>query len=155
MRFALRNSAKLGVKRPQLTRIKISHPFRWRDAAPNRNALLDSGVSFCPECGNSLPKIGMKTPAKEKRRKNKTAKPKARPKKPKKSSRLLRTAMTAITTTATSMFVVIVLLSRFVLFAGYVPTESMEPAIHKDSYILGCRIFGELKVRAKMSTSSS
>ncbi len=39
-----------------------------------------------------------------------------------------------------------VLLFRFVLFIGYVPTESMEPTIHKGSYILGCRIFGELKV---------
>ena len=39
-----------------------------------------------------------------------------------------------------------VLLFQFVLFIGYVPTESMEPTIHKGSYILGCRIFGELKV---------
>ncbi len=39
-----------------------------------------------------------------------------------------------------------VLLFRLVLFIGYVPTESMEPTIHKGSYILGCRIFGELKV---------
>ncbi|MCI9543668.1 MAG: signal peptidase I [Acutalibacter muris] len=38
------------------------------------------------------------------------------------------------------------LLFQFVLFIGYVPTESMEPTIHKGSYILGCRIFGELKV---------
>lgn len=39
-----------------------------------------------------------------------------------------------------------ILLFRFVLFIGYVPTESMEPTIHKGSYILGCRIFGEVKV---------
>lgn len=38
------------------------------------------------------------------------------------------------------------LLFQFVLFIGYVPTESMEPTIHKGSYILGGRIFGELKV---------
>lgn len=38
------------------------------------------------------------------------------------------------------------LLFRFVLFIGYVPTESMEPTILKGSYILGCRIFGELQV---------
>ena len=44
------------------------------------------------------------------------------------------------------MLVTTVLLFRFVFFVGYVPTESMEPTIHKGSYILGCRIFGELKV---------
>lgn len=38
------------------------------------------------------------------------------------------------------------LLFQFVLFIGYVPTESMEPTILKGSYILGCRFFGELKV---------
>ena len=38
------------------------------------------------------------------------------------------------------------LLFRLVLFIGYVPTESMEPTIPKGSYILGNRIFGELKV---------
>lgn len=42
--------------------------------------------------------------------------------------------------------VVTMLLFRLGLFIGYVPTESMEPTIHKGSYILGCRIFGELKV---------
>ena len=44
------------------------------------------------------------------------------------------------------VLVTTVLLFRFVFFVGYVPTESMEPTIHKGSYILGCRIFGELKV---------
>ena len=44
------------------------------------------------------------------------------------------------------MLVTTVLLFRFVFFVGYVPTESMEPTIPKGSYILGCRIFGELKV---------
>ena len=45
-----------------------------------------------------------------------------------------------------SVLVTTVLLFRFVFFIGYVSTESMEPTIHKGSYILGCRIFGELKV---------
>lgn len=44
------------------------------------------------------------------------------------------------------VLVTTVLLFRFVFFVGYVPTESMEPTIPKGSYILGCRIFGELKV---------
>lgn len=38
------------------------------------------------------------------------------------------------------------LLFRFVLFIGYVPTESMEPTLKKGSMIVGNRIFGELKV---------
>lgn len=37
-------------------------------------------------------------------------------------------------------------LFQFVLFIGYVPTESMEPTIPKGSYIVGTRILGELKV---------
>ena len=41
---------------------------------------------------------------------------------------------------------VIMLLFRFVLFIGYVPTESMAPTIPRGSYIVGCRIFGKLKV---------
>jgi len=40
----------------------------------------------------------------------------------------------------------ILILFRFVLFIGYVPTESMEPTLHKDSFIIGSRIFGELDV---------
>ena len=32
------------------------------------------------------------------------------------------------------------ILFRFVLFIGYVPTESMEPTIPKGSYIVGTRI---------------
>ncbi len=39
------------------------------------------------------------------------------------------------------VLVIIMMLSRFVLFIGYVPTESMEPTMPKGSYILGCRIF--------------
>lgn len=38
------------------------------------------------------------------------------------------------------------LLFRFVLFVGYVPTESMEPTLKKGSIIVGSRLFGELKV---------
>lgn len=38
------------------------------------------------------------------------------------------------------------LLFRFVLFIGYVPTESMEPALKKGSIIVGSRLLGELKV---------
>ena len=41
---------------------------------------------------------------------------------------------------------VVFALFHFVIFIGYVPTESMEPTIHKGSYIVGTRIFGELKV---------
>lgn len=37
------------------------------------------------------------------------------------------------------------ILFRFVLFIGYVPTESMEPTIPKGSCIVGTRIFGELE----------
>lgn len=37
------------------------------------------------------------------------------------------------------------LLFRFVLFIGYVPTESMEPTLKKGSVIVGNRLFGELK----------
>ena len=39
----------------------------------------------------------------------------------------------------------IVLLFQYVLMIGYVPTKSMEPAIAKGSYIIGSRIYGELK----------
>lgn len=38
------------------------------------------------------------------------------------------------------------LLFRFVLFIGYVPSESMEPTLKKGSIIVGSRLFGELKV---------
>ena len=37
------------------------------------------------------------------------------------------------------------LLFRFVLFIGYVPSESMEPTLKKGSIIVGSRLFGELK----------
>ena len=38
-----------------------------------------------------------------------------------------------------------VLLFRFVLFIGYVPTESMEPTLPRGSIIVGSRIFDDLK----------
>ena len=38
------------------------------------------------------------------------------------------------------------LLFQYVLFIGYVPTDSMEPTLHKGSFIIGNRIWGELKV---------
>lgn len=37
-------------------------------------------------------------------------------------------------------------LFRFVFFLGFVPTQSMEPTIPAGSFILGSRVFGELKV---------
>lgn len=43
------------------------------------------------------------------------------------------------------VMVAIFLLFRFVLFIGYVPTESMEPTIPKGSCIIGTRIFGKLE----------
>ena len=38
------------------------------------------------------------------------------------------------------------ILFRFVFIIGYVPTESMEPTIDKESMILGVRVYGELEV---------
>lgn len=37
------------------------------------------------------------------------------------------------------------LICRTVLIIGYVPSESMEPTIHKNSFVLGLRPYGELK----------
>lgn len=39
---------------------------------------------------------------------------------------------------------VVLLLFRFVFFLGYVPSESMEPTIPADSFIIGNRLYGEL-----------
>src|SRR5699024_11038049 len=39
---------------------------------------------------------------------------------------------------------IVFLLLRFVIFLGYVPSESMEPAIPADSFIVGNRLYGEL-----------
>lgn len=40
---------------------------------------------------------------------------------------------------------IIFLLMRFVFLFGYVPTASMEPTLEKDSFILGVRVFSEIK----------
>ena len=40
----------------------------------------------------------------------------------------------------------IFVLFRFVFILGYVPTESMEPTISKESMVLGVRVYGELDV---------
>lgn len=40
---------------------------------------------------------------------------------------------------------VIVLAFKYFLFIGYVPSESMEPTLKAGSYIIGSRIYGELK----------
>lgn len=40
---------------------------------------------------------------------------------------------------------VIVLAFKYVLFIGYVPSESMEPTLKAGSYIIGSGIYGELK----------
>lgn len=39
----------------------------------------------------------------------------------------------------------ILLLFRFVFLIGYVPSESMEPTLQKESFILGNRLYGDLK----------
>lgn len=41
--------------------------------------------------------------------------------------------------------VAVFLLLRTFFLLGYVPTESMEPTLEQGSYILGTRIYGELK----------
>ena len=40
---------------------------------------------------------------------------------------------------------IFVLILRFVLLVGYVPTPSMEPTLRQNSIIIGTRLFGELK----------
>lgn len=44
-------------------------------------------------------------------------------------------------------FVLILIAFRFVLFIGYVPSESMEPTIHNGDIIIGTRIFYNLCIR--------
>lgn len=39
----------------------------------------------------------------------------------------------------------VMILMRFVLFIGFVPSESMEPTLKKGSYIVACRIYKQLK----------
>ena len=43
-------------------------------------------------------------------------------------------------------FVLVLLLFRYVIYIGYVPTNSMEPTIMSGDKIFGIRIFGELEV---------
>ena len=43
------------------------------------------------------------------------------------------------------ILLVIILAFKYVLFIGYVPSESMEPTLKAGSYIIGSRIYGELK----------
>ena len=43
------------------------------------------------------------------------------------------------------ILLVIVLAFKYVLFIGYVPSESMEPTLKAGSYIIGSRIYDELK----------
>lgn len=39
----------------------------------------------------------------------------------------------------------VAVLSRTVFFLGYIPTESMEPTLKKNSFILATRLYGNLK----------
>jgi len=39
----------------------------------------------------------------------------------------------------------VIILFRFILFIGYVPSASMEPAIKKGSYIIGYRIYANIR----------
>lgn len=43
-------------------------------------------------------------------------------------------------------FALIIIIFRFVIFIGYVPSESMEPTIHAGDMIIGTRIFCDLNV---------
>lgn len=43
------------------------------------------------------------------------------------------------------ILLVIVPAFKYFLFIGYVPSESMEPTLKAGSYIIGSRIYGELK----------
>lgn len=40
----------------------------------------------------------------------------------------------------------VVLIFRFILFIGYVPSASMEPTLKAGSFIIGSRIYGDLKI---------
>lgn len=43
------------------------------------------------------------------------------------------------------ILLVIILAFKYVFFIGYVPSESMEPTLKAGSYIIGSRIYGDLK----------
>lgn len=38
----------------------------------------------------------------------------------------------------------LLILMKTVLFLGYIPTESMEPTLKKNSFVLGMRLYGDL-----------
>ena len=57
----------------------------WQGQLACGAAIPDSAVSFCPECGRSLPETEEKTPAREKKRKEKPVTSNARPSKAKKT----------------------------------------------------------------------
>jgi signal peptidase I len=40
---------------------------------------------------------------------------------------------------------IILVLFRTVFLLGYIPSESMEPTLEKGSFIVGCRLYGELR----------
>ena len=40
----------------------------------------------------------------------------------------------------------VVLIFRFILFIGYIPSASMEPTLKAGSFIIGSRIYGDLKI---------
>lgn len=65
----------------------------------------------------------------------------------KESKRALEKAIGKRTMVPVLFLLVTVLLFRFVLFIGYVPTESMEPTLPRGSIIVGSRIFDDLKLR--------
>ena len=44
------------------------------------------------------------------------------------------------------VIIIILVLFRTVLFLGYVPSESMEPTLERDSYIIGNRLYREIEV---------
>lgn len=44
------------------------------------------------------------------------------------------------------VMIIILVLFRTVLFLGYVPSESMEPTLEKDSYIIGNRLYRNIEV---------
>lgn len=44
------------------------------------------------------------------------------------------------------VIIIILVLFRTVLFLGYVPSESMEPTLERDSYIIGNRLYRNIEV---------
>ena len=43
------------------------------------------------------------------------------------------------------IMIITLILFRMIFLLGYVPTESMEPTLKKDSYIVGVRIYSKLE----------